>query len=147
MTRLMSELPHVVSEVMTREVVTVTEDDNLLNLLRTLKALRFRHLPVTDDDRLVGLLTERDLLAISTSNMLPHQADSDRILHERFRVRDVMVRDVVTASPETSIHAAGALLLKERLGCLPIVNDKNVLVGILTSSDFIKMVVNARRES
>lgn len=142
-----SLLPRVVSEVMTRDVVTADENDNLLNLLGTLKALRFRHLPVVDDDRLIGLLTERDLLAVSASDLLPHRSDADRLLGERFHVRDVMVRDVVTASPEMSVRDAGKLLLKQRYGCLPVVDEANKLVGILTSSDFIRMVVNATPES
>lgn len=142
-----SVLPRTVSEVMTRDVVTADENDNLLNLLGTLKALRFRHLPVVDDDRLIGLLTERDLLAASASDLLPHRGDADRLLGERVHLRDVMVRNVLTASPEMSIHSAGTLLLKQRYGCLPVVDAENRLVGIVTSSDFIRVVVNATQES
>jgi CBS-domain-containing membrane protein len=142
---MMTPLRRTVSEVMTRDVVRLDENDNLLNLLASLKTLHFRHLPVTDDERLVGLLTERDLLALSGSDLLPHHEASDRVLLERFRVRDVMVRDVVTASPEMSIHAAGELLLQHRFGCLPVVDSKNALVGIVTSSDFVKLVVSLSR--
>jgi CBS domain-containing membrane protein len=127
---MQSQLPETVSEVMTRDVLTLDEGDNLLNLVGTLKALRFRHLPVTKGDRLVGLLTERDVLRLSSSSLIPESAYSDRLLHERFRVRDVMLRAVMTASPEMSIHAAGVLLLKQRIGCLPVVDGQNVLLGI-----------------
>ncbi len=94
---------------------------------------------------MIGLLTERDLLALSTSDLLPHHEASDRSLLQRFCVRDVMVRAVVTVSPETSVHAAGQLLLTHRFGCLPVVDSKNVLVGIVTSSDFVKLVVSLSR--
>lgn len=132
---------------MTRDVITVDENDNLLNLLASLKTLRFRHLPVTDEDRLIGLVTDRDLLACSTSDLLPHRDSADRALLERFRVHDVMVRNVVTVSPEASLHAAGKLLLEQHFGCLPVVDDANTLVGIITSSDFVKLCVNLSREA
>ena len=140
------EIPATVSEVMTRDVVTVDENDTLLHLLGSMKSLRFRHLPVTDDDRLIGLVTERDLLGIASSNLLPEQAERDRILQQRYCVRDVMVRQVMTVSPETSLQEAGRLLLKQRFGCLPVVDGNNVLRGILTASDYVEAIVRAAAE-
>jgi CBS domain-containing membrane protein len=140
------EVPSTVAEIMTRDVVTVQEDDSLANLLESLKTLRFRHLPVMDGDRLIGLVTETDLLGISSSNLLPHHAAQDRDLQERFRVRDIMVRDVVTITSDTLVQQAARLLLKQRFGCLPVVDESNVLLGILTASDFTKLIALARRE-
>jgi CBS domain-containing protein len=140
------EIPATVSEVMTRDVVTVGENDTLLHLLSSMKSLRFRHLPVTDGDRLIGLVTERDLLAIADSNLLPHQGERDRMLQERLCVRDIMVRQVLTVSPESSLRDAGRVLLRERFGCLPVVDEKNVLRGILTASDYVAAIVRAAAE-
>jgi len=137
------EIPGTVSELMTRDVVSVGEDDTLANLVGSLKALRFRHLPVTDEDRLIGLVTESDLLGIASSTLLPHHERQDEALQQRFRVRDIMIRDVITVSPDASLQEAGRLLLKQRFRCLPVVDRDNVLVGILTSSDFIKVVATA----
>jgi len=142
-----SELPTRVSTVMTTDVVSVEESDSLSNLLESMQALRFRHLPVTDENRLIGLVTERDLLRLSTSDLLPHRAQQDRALFLRFRVRDVMVRDVVTVAPDTTLAAAGKLMLDKRLGCLPVVNAANELVGIVTSSDFVEAVVKVTGDS
>jgi acetoin utilization protein AcuB len=135
-----SDIPTSVSEIMTREVVSVEESDSLSNLLESMQALRFRHLPVVDAGHLIGLITERDMLRLSCSNLLPHRAQQDRALFERFLVRDVMVRDVVSVTPQTSVAAAGKLLLDKRIGCLPVVDAENELVGILTSSDFVAIV-------
>lgn len=140
------EIPSTISEIMTRDVVTVAEDDSLANLLESLKTLRFRHLPVTDEERLIGLVTETDLLGIASSNLLPHHAAQDEALQQRLRVRDVMVRDVLTVTPDTPVQQAAGLLLKQRLNCLPVVDERNVLVGIVTSSDFTKLIALARRE-
>lgn len=140
------EVPSTVAEIMTRDVVTVEEDDSLANLRESLKTLRFRHLPVTDEDRLIGLVTETDLLGIASSNLLPHHAAQDRDLGERFRVRDIMVRDVVTIRPDTPLQQAARLLLKQRVNCLPVVDEDDVLLGIVTSSDFAKLIALAQRE-
>lgn len=137
------ELPNQVSEVMSRDVLSVEESDTLTNLLSSLKALRFRHLPVTDDERLIGLVTLTDLLGVTSSNLLPHQVQRDRMLLECFHVRDIMVRDVVTVRPETSLREASKLLWTRRLGCLPVVDEAGALVGMLTASDFVKMVAQA----
>lgn len=131
---------------MTRDVVTVEEDDSLSNLRESLKTLRFRHLPVTDEDHLIGLVTETDLLGIASSNLLPHHAARDRELEERYRVRDIMVRDVVTVRPDTPLQQAARVLLKQRFNCLPVVDEHNVLCGIVTSSDFTKLIALAPRE-
>lgn len=125
---------------MTTDVLCVAEDDNLLNLLETMHALRFRHTPVTTDGRLVGLLAERDLLRISASTLLPNRRESDQFLHKRFLVKDVMIREVISISPEASLHHAAKLMQKERVDCLPVVDGENRLVGIITCSDFLRLV-------
>ena len=133
-------LPAVVSDIMTSDVLTVEEDDNLLNMLRAMHTLRFRHTPVTDEGRLVGLLTERDVLAFSASTLLPNRAQSDQLLGERFHIRDVMKRDVKAVAPATSIKEAVSLMLQERIGCLPVVDADNRVVGIVTSTDLHKLL-------
>lgn len=136
----------MVAEIMTRDVATLDESDNLLNLLETMKALRFRHMPVTDASRLVGLLTERDVLRFSSSSLLPNRAESDRLLQRRYFVRDVMQRDVVTATPEMPLRQAARLMLKHRIDCLPVVDADNVLIGIVTSSDFVELTAELAAE-
>ena len=53
-----------------------------------------------------------------------------------------MTKDVATASPATTLKQAGELMLQRRIGCLPVVNDKNVLVGIITTSDLLKVAIS-----
>jgi CBS domain-containing protein len=142
---MLIEVPASISDIMSREVVSVDEDDSLQNLLESMRALRFRHLPVTDADRLIGLVTERDLLKVSSSTLLPHSATRDRELFERFRVRDVMVRDVVVVHPDTSVLDAARLMLDKHIGCLPVIDADNTLLGVVTSSDFITAVARAER--
>lgn len=133
-------IPQTVADIMTSDVLCVAEGDNLLNLLESMRALRFRHTPVTAGGRVVGLLTERDMLRISASTLLPSRAESDQFLQKRFLVRDVMIRKVICVSPVTPVREAAKLMRKERVDCLPVVDSDNRLVGIVTSSDFLRLV-------
>lgn len=127
-----------VADYMTRDVMTVTEDQPIENLLTTLNALQFRHLPVTDEGKVVGLLTERDLLRVSASTLLPHSQAQDHFLGQRFVVRDVMNQNVQSIAPTVALFDAARKLYRERLGCLPVVNEQNQLLGILTTSDCLR---------
>lgn len=138
----MEKLPKTVSEVMTRDVYSIDENDQLANLLEAMKSLGVRHIPVTDGDHLVGLVTERDLLRISTSTLLPNYKESDAFLKKTFHVRDVMQTEVTSVQPETPLLEAGRILHRQRIGCLPIVDSNNVLLGILTEADFVNVVVS-----
>jgi CBS domain-containing protein len=53
-----------------------------------------------------------------------------------------MTKDVATVSPSTALRQAGALMLEKRIGCLPVVDEKNVLVGIVISSDFLRVAIS-----
>ena len=135
-------IPKTVADIMTRDVYTLDENENLAHLLETMKLLRFRHTPVTDGKRVVGVLTERDLLRISASSLLPAAREQDARLKERFHVRDVMTRDVITVPEELSVREAGELLISKRVGCLPVVDSQNQLVGLVTENDFAKLALS-----
>jgi CBS domain-containing protein len=143
----MNRLPTCVADIMTRDVATLSENDSLAHLQSSLNALRFRHLPVTDGDRLVGLVSDRDILGVSASNLSPHRFEQDRLLMDRFVVRDVMTTKVVTVSPQTPLLEAGRLMLSHRINCLPVVDETNVLKGIATSTDFIRVLVEHLAEN
>lgn len=135
-------IPLQVSEIMTRDVVSVDENDHISHLLDSMHALRFRHMPVTDGKTLVGMLSERDLLKLSASSLLPGRQESDDLLQNRFYVRDVMTREVTSVSPDASIRDVGRIMRREKLGCVAVVDEDNALVGIVTTSDLIQLVVD-----
>jgi CBS domain-containing membrane protein len=138
----MTTTTRTVSDIMTRDVYTLNEDDNLAYLLESMKLLRFRHTPVTDGDRLVGLLTQRDLLRISASSLLPAAREQDALLQRTFHVRDVMVRDVIAVPPDLSLPGAAQLLFSNKIGCLPVVDPQNKLLGIVTEHDLAKLALS-----
>lgn len=116
---------------MTREVVTVAPDATVADALETMRSNNIRHVPVLDRGRLVGVVTDRDLrLAL----------DADGGGARDTAVAEVMSAPPVTAGPDTPIETAAEILAGRRLGCLPIVDDGE-LVGILTESDLLRAFV------
>lgn len=136
----MSDTPKLVSDLMTREVVTVFEEENLANLLAGMEQLGFHHLPVVDDKTLVGLVTRTDLLAASVSRLMPGARDAEQNLEENVFIAHIMERNVTTATPEMTVGAAARLMRDKKRSCLPVVNVAGELVGIVTASDFVALV-------
>lgn len=115
---------------MTPEVVTVLPTATVADALELIRTHNIRHLPVLDAGRVVGVVTDRDLrLALD-----PDARTTEAI------VRDIMTGSPVVVSPDTPIESAAALLSEHRIGCLPVLEDDE-LVGILTRSDLLRAFV------
>ena len=120
-----------VGQFMSTDVFTVRPDD-LMDLAASVMHWRhIRHVPVEDaDGRLVGLVTHRGLLRMISNGK--HSSDAEPIT-----VRDIMVPNPVTVSPETSSLEAIELMRSSGIGCLPVI-ENDQLVGIVTSYDFLE---------
>ncbi len=94
---------------------------------------RIRHLPVVDGDVLVGLLSQRDLLAASISTLSNPSEEDDLELKRQFDVTRLMRGIVETATPESPIDKAAEILLEQKIGCVPVIDERHHLVGIVTS--------------
>lgn len=120
-----------VNELMTRELVTLKETQNLAIADELLRLNRIRHLPVVRQGKLVGLITHRDLLK-ATGLKCP---DPDK---QPLWVSDIMNRDVRTVRPDTPLREAVSIMLKNKFGCLPVVAEDGNLVGIVTEADLVR---------
>lgn len=127
----------LVRDLMTEKVETVRPDDDLNEVYDLMDARRIRHVPVIEEEELVGLVTQRDLLrgALAEATGLPMSAQRD--LLRSVRVETVMIVEPTTVEPDTTLREAGELLMEHKLGCLPVV-EGNELVGILTEADFVR---------
>jgi len=130
-----------VADLMTTDVVTLTEDETLALAQRCMARGRIRHLPVVRDGQLVGLITHRDLLAASFSIFAEVEASEQRRVFDTVRVVEAMHRDVVTVSPDLTVAKAARILLENKYGCLPVVDDEQQLQGIVTEADFLRLTV------
>lgn len=133
--------PNLVRDIMTQKVVTLFEEDNLTGVEDGMTHFKFRHLPVVDGKRLVGLITHRDLLRIAASALEPGAEQKTRTMNERVFARDVMQRDVVTVREDTPILDAGRLMWNNKMSCLPVIAEDGELLGIVTEGDFLKLAL------
>lgn len=131
--------PVLVKHLMTSPVVTFFAEQSLPLAEDVMKLKHLRHLPVIDDERrLVGLVSHRDLLAAQISNRTGLTRDERRAVQDHVRVGHIMIKDVWTVRPDVNASVAAATLLDHKFGCLPVVDDKGVLVGIVTEHDFLR---------
>jgi CBS domain-containing membrane protein len=137
----MDSQPRVAADIMSRDLVTLEETQTLRFLPEVMKLFRFRHMPVVDGDRLIGLVTERDVLRVSASSLLPTAHEQTDFLARTFMVRDTMTRDVVSVHPDTPLVEVAQLMRRNRLGCVPVVEGENTLVGIVTEADFVMLSI------
>lgn len=126
-------------DLMTEDLVALRDSDSLLEAKRAMEEAHIRHLPIVDAaGAFVGLLTHRDMLAASVSRLAEIDNDTQEEIYSGIPIKEVMRADVALASPELPLRQAAEVLLTQKYGCLPVV-DGGKLVGILTSSDFIRL--------
>jgi CBS domain-containing protein len=101
----------------------------------------FRHLPVVDGDKLVGLVTQRDLLRASISSLDQDYDLRDDNLKRYFFIREIMTLDVTSVRPETRLLEAAKIMQETKFGCLPVTEQDGTLVGIVTQSDFLELAI------
>lgn len=125
----------LVRDTMTSEVKTLAPDATAAEALEICRKRRIRHLPVLEDGRLVGIVSDRDLQSV-----LPPLGEDDSATPSRVLLEDTMAREVVTAHPRDPIEDAAGEMYERRIGCLPVVSEGG-LVGIITSSDAMRALV------
>lgn len=126
-----------VSEWMTPAPITVTPSTAVPKIQGLMRHRRIRHLPVLEDDRLVGIITDRDVRTVDPSPATSLGPGERHYLFDRLTVRAVMTRPVITVTPGDSLAEAVRLMLENRIGCLPVLEDQR-LVGILTQVDLLR---------
>lgn len=125
-----------VSQWMTKSVVTIKPKDTLRHARERLEKYRINQLPVVVNDKVVGIVTDRDVRdAYPSSLRLFHGKDIDEF-GDSHTVEEVMTYNVITVTPWTTLREAAQRLRRQRFGALPVV-ENGKLVGIITRSDLL----------
>jgi acetoin utilization protein AcuB len=130
-----------VRDIMTTNVVTVPSNTSIADAKRIMAAHRISHLPVVDKGKLVGIVTERRLESVSPSKATSLTVWEVAYLLEKTPVREIMERNVITASPDMSAEESVALAQSHRVGAVVVVEDSRV-VGIVATNDVFYKIVN-----
>jgi CBS domain-containing membrane protein len=132
--------PTVLSDLMTRKVICVQENEPIGDLEAWMTRFRFHHLPVvTAEMKLVGLITRTDFLH-AVLGTTPDGKPTDKV-DTHTLAGTIMRRDVVTGTPDTALTMSCRVMLQEKLGCLPIILEDTTLVGIVTQADLVRLAV------
>ena len=117
-----------VADVMTREVVSLTPQHNFADAVNLIANRHFRHFVVIEHDRVVGVVSDRDVLRglARTDNW------------QRKEIREFMSVDPVTVGPGTPVSSAISKMLSHRINCLPVIGSDGKPCGILTTTDLLK---------
>ena len=121
-----SDLP--VKEVMTSVVCTIRKEDTAHTLAKKLVEYGVGSAVVIENSKPIGIVTEKDLIAkIVARNKLPSQV----------KIEDVMTHPIITITPHTSLREAAMIMIKKGIRRLPVVNERDELVGIITDNDIL----------
>ncbi len=133
--------PLRVRDLMTAGVFAVNVNDPLLTVSDLMDDRNIRHAPVVEDGRLVGLISNRDLLRNTVRGQSGLPPEIERAAQLNVTAGEIMTRDIETAEPDQDIRDAARVMLEGKYGCLPVVEGSR-LVGILTESDFVRFLAS-----
>ncbi len=131
----------LVQHWMTRDVVTVEADTPFLEARLILKNKKIRHLPVVDHGKIIGVVTDRDLKEAAPSGATTLDVYEVNYLLLKMTVRDLIKKDPITVKPTNSVEKAALLMHDHKIGCLPVVDDAGSLVGVITETDLLGVMV------
>jgi len=123
-----------VSQYMSRSVVTIAPQAEFHWAFDLMRSRRIHHLPVVEDDRVVGIVAERDLL-LAAANFGSAEVP----------VREIMHSPAICVSENAQLKQAARLLVVEHIGSLPVLNARKALVGIITETDIFKVTAGMLR--
>jgi CBS domain-containing membrane protein len=130
-----SQVP--VSEVMQSEFMHLSPKDGLDFVEEVMGLGRVRHFPVLDDGKLVGIVSHRDLLAASLTRILDFEGTHRRSFLHSVEVGEVMSHEVRTVGPDIPLADVARIMLRHKIGCVVVVNEKREPLGLVTESDLL----------
>lgn len=127
-----------VEDVMTRDVVTLTPEHTLLDAINLLRSKRIRHLPIVEGQKLVGIVTDRDVKRATPSVLAGVTKDDYDNSLLTIKVSQLMTREPTTVLGKSALKNAVEIFINRKVGALPVV-DEGHLVGILTEIDILRV--------
>ena len=130
----------LVGERMSHPIISVAPDMAVMDALDMMRRERIRRAPVIHDGKLVGIVSEKNLLNASPSSATLLSVWEVSYLVSKIKVKDVMTKQVLTTTEDTPIEEAALILIDNKIGGLPVITDGKV-VGIITETDLFKIML------
>ena len=132
-----------VKDNMTKNPYTVSLDQSVSQVLDIMSASKVHRLPVVDKTgKLLGLITESLIAAATPSTSSSLSVYEINYLLNKLSIKDVMIKDVKTIGPDAFLEEAATVMRKNDIGCLPVVDEKNCVIGIITHNDIFDAFID-----
>lgn len=133
-----------VIDVMTRDPLTLSPTETVGQADELMSQNKFRQIPIVMSKELVGIVTDRDVRSFLSGSLLASPHDRDRAFNTP--IREIMTTEPITVSPEDDLQEVIELLIEEKMGGIPVVDDNEGLVGIVTYVDVLRCFLNRLQE-
>jgi CBS domain-containing protein len=133
-----------VVDIMTKDPLTITPVEAIGQADELMNTNKIRQLPVVQGKELVGIVTDRDIRSFLTGSLLESPDARERALASE--VREIMTTEPITVSPDDDLQEAVELMIDEKIGGIPVVDDAEGLVGIVTYVDVLRCFLNRLQE-
>jgi CBS domain-containing protein len=134
-----------VRDIMQEKIVTISAGESLSTVEDIMRLGRVRHMPVVSSGRLVGVVSERDLLRSSLSSLSSHRSAERKAFLYAIEIGRVMSQPPIVISPDATIRRAAQVMAENKIGCLPVVKSEE-LIGIVTETDVLRWVADGGSE-
>lgn len=132
----------LIRDWMTKDPVTVPGELSMLKATRLMKEKNIRRLPVVDEnDRLIGIVTDRDLRTAQPSKATSLDMHELYYLLSEIKIKDIMTKDPLAIPVNDTLERAAWLMAEKRIGGVPVIDENRLVVGVLTESDLFRMLV------
>jgi len=131
----------LVGNWMTKDVINVDVNDSMQDAARLIRGHKIKRLPVMENGKLVGIVTDRDLKRASASDVTTLEIHELLFLISEIKISDIMTKDPITIPLDYTIDEAAQILLEHKLSGAPVVDDQGQVAGVITQTDIFRVLV------
>ncbi len=132
----------LVKEWMATKPIVVDENTSIMKATQIMKENNIRRIPVVRDGRLIGIISDRDIKEAAPSKATSLDVHELYYLLSEIKIKDIMTPDPITLKENDSVEKAAVIMLENRISGMPIVDDDNHVIGIITETDVFKVMVS-----
>ena len=132
----------LVKDWMTHDVITVSPDTSLTDAYQLMTNQKIRRLPVMENGRLTGIITLGDLRGARPSDVGSLSLWEINFMIAQLTTADIMTPNPKTITPDEPVARAAQLMLQNTIGSLPVINQDDELIGIITATDIFRLIVH-----
>jgi len=132
----------LVKNWMSKPAITIDEDDSMNDAIKLLKNHNIKMLPVMEKDKLVGIVTDRDLKRASASDATSLEIHELLYLISKIKIREIMTKSPITVSQDYTVEETAEILLKHNISGVPVVDQYRDVVGTITQNDIFRILIS-----